>query len=320
MNDNLRYALAAARLTATDVAAALAVDPKTVSRWLQGRVPYPRHRWAVADLLHVDEADLWPEIAPRHQALAEGVRAIYPHRWAVPQAVWRNHFSAARREIGILAYSALFLAEDRAVLDALTARAKADVKVRILLGDPEGEAVAQRGADEGIGAEVMAARVMNALALFRPPAPGPRGGDPASPHRALQLHLPGRRRTARQHPRLRHASSRHPGHAPHRHCRRRASNDLPHEHDPDLGHRLALPPSSSSTTRHSGGQPRKQLICTSSRAVRLRRPAARWAVAGRAAALRPVAASTATRSTTAVTVGRRTIVDFMNENGLHHAP
>ncbi|MDA0639849.1 XRE family transcriptional regulator [Nonomuraea ferruginea] len=168
MNDNLRYALAAARLTATDVAAALAVDPKTVSRWLQGRVPYPRHRWAVADLLHVDEADLWPEIAPRHQALAEGVRAIYPHRWAVPQAVWRNHFSAARREIGILAYSALFLAEDRAVLDALTARAKADVKVRILLGDPEGEAVAQRGADEGIGAEVMAARVMNALALFRP--------------------------------------------------------------------------------------------------------------------------------------------------------
>ncbi|MDA0632240.1 XRE family transcriptional regulator [Nonomuraea sp. MCN248] len=168
MNDNLRYALAAARLSATDVAAALAVDPKTVARWLQGRIPYPRHRWAVADLLHVDEADLWPEVAPRHQALVEGVKAIYPHRWTVPQTVWRNHFSAARREIGILAYSALFLAEDRAALDILTARAKADVKVRILLGDPEGEAVAQRGADEGIGTEVMTARVKNALALYRP--------------------------------------------------------------------------------------------------------------------------------------------------------
>src|SRR5690606_17093906 len=129
VNHNLRYALAAARLTPTDVAAALAVDPKPVSRWLQGRVPYPRHRWAVADLLHVDETDLWPEVAPRHHAFAEGVKAIYPHRWAVPQTVWRSHFSAARQDIGVLAYSALFLAEDRAVLDLLTARAKAGVKV-----------------------------------------------------------------------------------------------------------------------------------------------------------------------------------------------
>ncbi|MEV4104171.1 XRE family transcriptional regulator [Nonomuraea sp. NPDC049649] len=168
MNDNLRYALAAARLTTTDVAAALAVDPKTVARWVQGRIPYPRHRWAVADLLQVDEADLWPETTRRHPALAGGVKTIYPHRWAVPQAVWRNHFGAAREEIDILAYSALFLAEDRAVLDTIRARAEAGVEVRILLGDPEGEAVAQRGADEGIGAEVMAARVKNALTLYRP--------------------------------------------------------------------------------------------------------------------------------------------------------
>ncbi|MET8008286.1 XRE family transcriptional regulator [Nonomuraea glycinis] len=167
MNDNLRYALAAARLNTTDVAAALAVDPKTVSRWLHGRIPYPRHRWAVADLLHVDEAELWPELAPRHQALANGVQAIYPHRWAVPQTVWRNLFSGARQEIGILAYSALFLAEDQGILDTLTDRAKAGITVRILLGDPEGEEVAARGVDEGIGAEVMAARVRNALTLYR---------------------------------------------------------------------------------------------------------------------------------------------------------
>src|SRR5690606_39455201 len=109
VNHNLRYALAAARLTPTDVAAALAVDPKTVSRWLQGRIPYPRHRWAVADLLHVDEADLWPEVAPRHQALAEGVTALYPHRWAVPQTAWRNHFRAARTARRISAYTAVFL-------------------------------------------------------------------------------------------------------------------------------------------------------------------------------------------------------------------
>jgi nucleotide-binding universal stress UspA family protein len=167
MNENLRYALATARLNTTDVAAALAVDPKTVSRWLQGRIPYPRHRWAVADLLHVDEADLWPEIASRHQALCDGVQAIYPHRWAIPQTVWRNLFNGANDEISILAYSALFLAEDRRLLETITARAQAGVKVRILLGDPEGQEVAIRGADEGIGAVVMAARVKNALTLYR---------------------------------------------------------------------------------------------------------------------------------------------------------
>ncbi|WP_165959633.1 XRE family transcriptional regulator [Nonomuraea longispora] len=168
MNNNFRYALAAARLNTTDVAAALAVDPKTVSRWLQGRVPYPRHRWAVADLLDVDEADLWPEAAPRHQALADGIQAIYPHRWTVPQTVWRNHFAKAREEIDILAYSALFLAEDAAILNTLTQRAEAGAKVRILLGDPDGPEVAARGTDEGIGAEVMTARIKNALMLYRP--------------------------------------------------------------------------------------------------------------------------------------------------------
>ncbi|MCF6467622.1 XRE family transcriptional regulator [Nonomuraea sp. MG754425] len=168
MNNNLRYALAAARLSTTDVAAALTVDPKTVSRWLNGRIPYPRHRYAIADLLQVDEGDLWPETTPRHRVLADGVQGIYPHRWAVPQPTWRNLFSAARQEIGILAYSALFLAEDAAVLRILTERATAGVKVRILLGDPEGPEVATRGTDEGIGAEVMAARVKNALTLCRP--------------------------------------------------------------------------------------------------------------------------------------------------------
>ncbi|MET8864041.1 XRE family transcriptional regulator [Nonomuraea sp. NPDC004580] len=169
MNNNLRYALAAARLTTTDVAAALAVDPKTVSRWLNGRTPYPRHRWAIADLLNIDEADLWPEAsAPRCQPLANGIHAIYPHRWAIPQTVWRTHFNSAVNEIDILAYSALFLAEDPAIHRILTQKAKAGVQVRLLLGDPEGPEVAARGEDEGIGAEVMAARVRNTLALCRP--------------------------------------------------------------------------------------------------------------------------------------------------------
>ena len=71
MNENLRRAMLRARLSEEDVAVELQVDPKTVRRWLEGRVPYLRHRWVLANLLGAEEADLWPEI---HAAIAAGSR------------------------------------------------------------------------------------------------------------------------------------------------------------------------------------------------------------------------------------------------------
>lgn len=168
MNQNLRHALAHARLHAVDVAARLAVDPKTVDRWLNGRVPYPRHRWAIADLLHVSEGDLWPEVAGHSRPISNEIRAVYQHRHEVPQAVWREHFASATENIGILTYSGLFLAEDTTIIRSIGQRARAGVKVRVLLGDPDSPEVAARGADENIGPDVMAARIRNALALYRP--------------------------------------------------------------------------------------------------------------------------------------------------------
>lgn len=61
MNEPLRRALLRARLREDDIAARLGVDPKTVRRWLTGRVPYPHNRAAIAELVGVDEADLWPD-------------------------------------------------------------------------------------------------------------------------------------------------------------------------------------------------------------------------------------------------------------------
>ncbi|MEU4548278.1 XRE family transcriptional regulator [Nonomuraea dietziae] len=165
MNDNLRHALINARLQAADVAARLAVDPKTVNRWLKGRLPYPRHRWAVADLLHVDEADLWPETAQQQRLILDEVQAVYPHRWAVPQSVWRRLFEEAQREIDVLAYSGLFLIEDAGILNLMAERARSGVRVRVLLGDPDCSEVATRGHDETIGPDVMAARIRNSLTL-----------------------------------------------------------------------------------------------------------------------------------------------------------
>ncbi len=169
MNENLRRALLHARLREDDVAARLDVDPKTVRRWLEGRVPYPGNRAALADLVGADEADLWPEAGGPLAAHArpDELGTVYPHRWAIPRDTWARFFASAEQEIGILAYSALFLAEDAGLLGILAAGARAGVRVRIALGDPDSPRVAERGTEEGIG-DAMPAKVRNALALFRP--------------------------------------------------------------------------------------------------------------------------------------------------------
>ncbi|MEU9020829.1 XRE family transcriptional regulator [Actinomadura sp. NPDC048394] len=169
MNDLLRRALADARLAEADVARRVGVDPKTVHRWLAGRVPYARHRGRVAALLGKDEADLWPQLAVpavRTDPPVVEVLATYPHRWAVPRPVWQQLFQGARDEIGILAYAGLFLAEDMGIMRALAERARGGVRVRILLGDSDGACVAERGSDEGVG-ESMAAKIRNALVHYR---------------------------------------------------------------------------------------------------------------------------------------------------------
>jgi hypothetical protein len=169
VNELLRQALLRARLRENDVAARLDVDPKTVRRWLSGRVPYPHNRSAIADLIGADEGDLWPDAGG---LLAAGNRpddlgAVYPHRWAVPREVWTRLFASAEHEISILVYSALFLAEDMGILGILADRGHAGVNVRIALGDPCGTHAAERGEEEGIG-DAMPAKIRNALALYRP--------------------------------------------------------------------------------------------------------------------------------------------------------
>jgi hypothetical protein len=155
-------------LRQNDVAAHLGVDPKTVERWLNGRVPYPNNRAALADLVGAEEEDLWPDAKGplTSRARPEELGAVYPHRWAVPRGVWKRLFESATDEIGVLAYSALFLAEDAGLLGTLADKAADGVRVRIALGDPDSPCVAQRGQEEGIG-DAMASKVRNALTLYR---------------------------------------------------------------------------------------------------------------------------------------------------------
>ncbi|MFC4908404.1 XRE family transcriptional regulator [Actinomadura gamaensis] len=168
MNDLLRSALADARLTHDQVAHRLGVDPKTVRRWIDGRVPYPRHRRNLAELLKLDEVLIWPNLAARNPAPEPPpvvILGAYPHRWAVPRAVWLRHFESARREIDILAYASLFLAEDTGIVRVLAERARAGVRVRLLLGDPDGAHIRERGSDERVG-DSLSAKIRNALVLY----------------------------------------------------------------------------------------------------------------------------------------------------------
>jgi transcriptional regulator with XRE-family HTH domain len=168
-NERLRATLLERGVTPSALGEELGVDHKTVERWISGRVPYRRHRYAVASRLGVDEAYLWPGALSREQVSAASdseVLAIYAHRSDVPREEWAQLFRSAERDIGVLVYSGLALAEDTGVQKILAERARAGVRVRILLGDPDSPQVAERGRDEGVD-DAMAARIRNVLVLYR---------------------------------------------------------------------------------------------------------------------------------------------------------
>ena len=169
-NERLRALLLEQRLTTAKLAEAVQVDAKTVERWIvAGRVPYRKHRYDVAAFFGVDESYIWPDALDHEQVLSASeseIVAVYPYRRAVPRDAWGHLFGQAEREIGILAYSCYFLAEDAGVRQLLAEKAEAGVRVRILLGDPESPLVLERGQSEGIG-DTMPAKVRSAIAMFQ---------------------------------------------------------------------------------------------------------------------------------------------------------
>jgi lambda repressor-like predicted transcriptional regulator len=169
-NERLRAALLEHGLTPAALGEEVGVDPKTVERWVTlGRLPYRRTRYVVASRLGVDEAYLWPDALSKEQIAAASqseLLAVYPHRADIPRETWERLFSAAEREIGVLVYSGLFMAEDAVLQKILQDKASGGVRVRILLGDPDSPQVADRGVDEGVD-DAMAAKIRNALVLYR---------------------------------------------------------------------------------------------------------------------------------------------------------
>ena len=169
-NERLRTALLSNRLTPAELADVVGVDPKTIERWISGRIPYRRHRHQVATRLGVDETYLWPGALAAEQVASASeseILVVHPHRWAVPRDAWGLLFGSAEEEIGILVYSGMFVADDPGLLELFRTKSDQGVRIRILLGDPTSQEVATRGAHEGID-DALAAKIRNAVVLYRP--------------------------------------------------------------------------------------------------------------------------------------------------------
>jgi hypothetical protein len=155
VNERLRQALLDADLTLDDLAAEVCVDPKTVERWItRARVPHPANRAKAARALGLDESVQWPELeeARSRAVITSAVLRVYPDRGAVPPGSWWEFISSAKEHIDVLVYAGLFLTDGRAdVTTLLQRKAEEGIRIRLLLGDPESEAVARRGAEEQVG-------------------------------------------------------------------------------------------------------------------------------------------------------------------------
>lgn len=170
VNERLLNAMTAANVDVDAIEQATGVDPKTVQRWVKGRVPHPRHRRAVARLLNEREDVLWqvnetkPVTSITHTS---EIIAAYTHRAEVPSSIWWHLFSQARQHIDLLGYAMLFLPEQHPGLtNLLKEKSKASCIIRIALADPTCNNVQERDKEEQFGGTIPD-RIRTTLYHFR---------------------------------------------------------------------------------------------------------------------------------------------------------
>lgn len=169
VNIRLQSALLQRGIRPESLAEVCQVDPKTVSRWLGGRVPHPKHRHRAARHLRIEEEFLWPSgpetsLAPNNVELI----ATYPNRAEVPREVWLSLLREAAERIDILVFSGTFFVQSNPLaVKMLAGRAAEGTQIRLCFGNPTGEASAARGREEGIG-DTLSAKIRASLTYYRP--------------------------------------------------------------------------------------------------------------------------------------------------------
>ena len=170
-NERLRVALDRAGLTVESAARTADVDPKTVQRWLAGRVPHPRHRWALAAQVEEDEEFLWPTARrspPSDDGATPEIVAAYAYRSDFDTRRWWDLFVRAEHQIDLLGYTLYFLPQQhRDLADLLCRKAKKGCRIRIGLADPASPNVQARDEEEG-QAITLVARIQSTLEWLEP--------------------------------------------------------------------------------------------------------------------------------------------------------
>ncbi|HEU5024639.1 MAG TPA: XRE family transcriptional regulator [Spirillospora sp.] len=169
MNERLRRAMLRRGLDMESLAGAAEVSVKSVERWIRGEVvPYPRTRYRVSAILQEDESYLWPNAVDKASLTGAELVSTWPRRQDVPKHLWTELLRQAERNVDYLAYAGLFLTEEHPDwIPLLRERAAAGARVRLLLGDPEGEQLRARDGEKQIGGGV-AGRVAAVLSYYRP--------------------------------------------------------------------------------------------------------------------------------------------------------
>jgi transcriptional regulator with XRE-family HTH domain len=153
-NDRLRAAIHAKGLTVEDLSVRVGVDPKTVERWIgdDSRRPHRKSRVRLAQVLRVEEAHLWPDLASDIRAVPNGdseLVHVYPSRSSVPFDVWCDLLNSVEHSMDIVVFSGVFLVEQLNALPIVKAKANEGIRFRLAVGDETSPAVIQRAAEEG---------------------------------------------------------------------------------------------------------------------------------------------------------------------------
>lgn len=172
MNDRLRLAVASAGIEPESLARKVGVDPKTVQRWLMGRLPHPRHRWKLCDILGQSEQYIWPQVLLGASGVLQTSEIVsaYAHRADAPSQLWTGMLEGARRNVDLLGYSMSFFPEQHSRLaETLEEKCAGGLRMRIALADPESAEVAARDDLERLGGTLPArirATVVQLESLF----------------------------------------------------------------------------------------------------------------------------------------------------------
>lgn len=167
-NQRLKKAMSAAHLSIDDVAREVQVDPKTVRRWVQGGLPYPRHRWTMAALLKEDEDYLWPaeDRTPGGAVATDELVDAYAQRALKPTDEWKLLLEGAVHRIDLLGYAMLHLPEQHPdLMQLLRAKGESGCHIRIALADPDSDHVKYRDAEEDLDGGLIA-RIKTARRYF----------------------------------------------------------------------------------------------------------------------------------------------------------